>query len=264
MLTELPSRLLRALGLLLPAHYAKYRWTAWRNRRRNQRFRCLHPHVTLPPDYLMYESFGLDYHRYWHGGRQSSEWVVRLLSQHLSLDQARVLEWGCGPGRLIRHLPQLLPGATLFGTDYNPASIAWCKQHLPGIEFTRNQLQPPLPYSAAAVDALYAVSIFTHLSAAAHRAWWTELTRVVRPGGVVLFTTHGRAFRYRLSAPEQQQFDAGELVVWGRVPEGHRNFAAFQPEHYVRQLVQPHTVLEFIPGALHPVPQQDTWLIRIG
>lgn len=263
MLQELPSRLLRTTGLLIPAHWLKYRWHAWRNRRRNQQFRRQHPTVALPPDYLMYESFGLDYHRYWHGGHQSSEWVVALLSRHLPLAQARVLEWGCGPGRLIRHLPTLLPGATLFGTDYNPTTIAWCRAHLPGIQFTLNQLPPPLPYAAASMDALYAVSIFTHLSAEAHRAWWAELVRVVRPGGVVLFTTHGQAFRYRLSGPEQRQFDAGQLVVWGHVPEGHRNFAAFQPEAYVRHLVLPHEVMEFIPGALHPVAQQDAWLVRI-
>ena len=257
------SRLLRTTGLLLPAHWLKFRAEAWRNRRRNRQFRRQHPALALPPDYLLYESFGLDYGRYWHGGQATAEWLVASLGRHLPLADARLLEWGCGPGRLIRHLSALVPGATIFGTDYNPATIAWCRAHLPGIHFAHNQLLPPLPFADGFVDAAYAISIFTHLSAAAHRQWWAELVRVVRPGGLVLFTSHGQPFRARLRPAEQQQFDAGELVVWGNIKEGHRNFAAFQPPAYVRQLVAPHEVVEFRPGAASPRPEQDTWLVRI-
>jgi hypothetical protein len=49
----------------------------------------------------------------------------------------------------------------------------------------------------AGSDCIYAISVFTHLSAELQDLWMKELRRIVRPGGHLLITTHGESFRAR-------------------------------------------------------------------
>lgn len=259
------SNLLRRAGLMHAADLTRYGLMRYRNRSANQAFRTANPGVALPPDYLMYESFRLDYRKYYEGGREAALWVRNYLAKYLPLQNQHLLDWGCGPGRIIRHLPEVVGnGCCYTGTDYNPQSVEWCRQHLSGIDFLRNDIVPPLPAAAATFDAVYGISILTHLSVAGHQQWYEELMRVTRPGGVVLLTTHGAAFRPILSVAEQAAFDAGELVVRGSVQEGHRVFASFQPPAYLHTLfTQQSEVLEHQPGTRQGATvSQDVWLLR--
>lgn len=257
------SRLARRWGLLAGVHQLQFRWAQWRHAAANRGFQRAHPELSLPPDYLMYESYRLDYQRYYEQGRVSAAWILDLLRQQELAGSGRILEWGCGPGRLIRHLPALLgPSYQVFGVDTNRDSIDWCQAHLSdSIQFAPNAHLPPLDFPADHFVGIYAISIFTHLDAVQHEQWLHELLRVLQPGGLLLFTTHGAGFAHRLSAPEKARFQAGELVVWDKMPRGHRNFAAFQPAAFVRQWVAPH------PIKLHQAGErgvQDTWIIQKG
>jgi len=259
------TTLLRRAGLIHAADRVRYGLLRYRNRQPNQAFRAAHPAVVLPPDYLMYESFQLNYRKYYEGGRETAEWVRDHLARHLQLQNQHILDWGCGPARVIRHLPEVVGnGCRYTGTDYNARSIEWCRRHLPGIEFLLNGINPPLQAEAATFNAVYGISIFTHLSASGHQRWYDELLRVTRPGGVLLFTTHGAAFREIMTDVERSSFDAGQLVIRSNVDEGHRVFAAFQPPVYLRKLFSQHCeVLEHIPGERQgAAASQDVWLLR--
>ena len=259
------SAWLRRAGLMHLADTVRFRLLQFRHRAENQAFRAAHPGLALPPDYLMYESFRLSYRRYFEGGRQAAEWLRTHLAPHLRLQHQDVLDWGCGPGRVIRHLPEVIGGGCRFtGTDANAESVAWCQQNLPGLTFLRNEMSPPLAAAAGSFDAAYGISIFTHLSAQGHASWLRELRRVVRPGGVLLLTAHGAAFRAILTAAERATFDAGQLVERRHVREGHRVFAAFQPATFLRELFgEQWTVLQHEPGQwLGHTASQDVWVLR--
>jgi hypothetical protein len=87
--------------------------------------------------------------------------------------------------------------------------------------------------------------------------------RVLKPGGILYITLHGKAFRVKLSDQEQKDFDNGKLVFSTRTKEGHRTFVAFQPESFVRSLFANDEIAEFIPGQLvNERPDQDVWIIR--
>lgn len=259
------TKLLRKAGLMHAADRLRYSLMRYRNRTVNQEFKRQHPGVALPPDYLMYESFQLNYGKYYQGGRETAQWVVAELARFTSLSGKHILDWGCGPGRVIRHLPALVgAGGRFTGTDYNAQSIAWCRQHLPGITFLQNKLDPPLALPSESVDALYGISIFTHLSEASHTKWAQELLRVLKPGGLALLTTHGQAFRPLLTDEEKTLFDQGELVIRSNVAEGHRVFSSFQPVSFWQQLFLPAAeILDFIAGERHgAAASQDVWLLR--
>ncbi len=104
----------------------------------------------------------------------------------------RVLDWGCGCGRVSRYFLQQ-SGCQLTGVDVDEENVGWCCEHLPGGSFAAVPLRPPMELPDAGFDLAFGVSVFTHLSEADQFAWLAELRRVVRPGGLVLMTFHGEA-----------------------------------------------------------------------
>jgi SAM-dependent methyltransferase len=102
----------------------------------------------------------------------------------------RILDWGCGCGRLARYTARL-PSVALTGCDIDADNVAWCAEYLAG-RFVSTTLSPPLPFPDASFDLVYGVSVFTHLREPLQDAWLAELERVTAPGGVLLMTVHGR------------------------------------------------------------------------
>ncbi|GAB4092467.1 methyltransferase domain-containing protein [Flaviaesturariibacter terrae] len=264
MLKSLFLRGVRAAGLMPLVDRIWFGVNRLRFRGRNRRFRAAHPGLALPPDYMLYESYRMDQELYYHDGRATAQWVLEQLSAYAPLESAHILDWGCGPARVLRHLPALLPSAAFAGSDYNASTIAWCRTHLSGIDFRRNGVLPPLDFADASFDAAYALSVLTHLSEENHARWLRELQRVLRPGGLLLLTTHGHAFRGKLTAPERARFDSGAAVVHAVEKEGHRSYSAYQPEAFMQTLFSGDwQVLNFAAGKVHDWgPEQDTWIVR--
>lgn len=253
------AKFVRRSGLMQLADYLRFLWLRRKNKAQNRSFRTRYPDVVLPPDYLMYEAFQLDYERYYVNGRKTAEWLIGLVQNHKDLRGASILDWGCGPARVIRHLPGLIGEGAFYGTDYNRQSIAWCSANFTDIYFHSNDLMPGLIYKKEMFDLVYGISIFTHLSKEAHEAWLNELVRVLKPGGILFITLHGHSFCEKLTPAERLLFDADELVIRGQVTEGHRTFTAFHPEKWVRIWTLSLTVLGHIPGG---EGVQDVWIFK--
>ena len=259
------SNFLRALGLIYLTDWIRFYVQKFRNRKTNKAFRSKHPDVKLPPDYLMYESFQVNYNKYYTESIGTARWLASHFSKHKALKDLNILDWGCGPGRIIRHLPDIInEGCEFYGTDYNAESIKWCTENLPGISFNKNTLEADLPYPDNFFDIIYGISIFTHLSKQMHYEWYKELYRILKPAGIMFLTTQGANFKTKLTGQEIAQFEAGNLVVRGKVKEGHRTYSAFQPKAFIKQLFAPAQVLEHIeqqPENGKWLPQ-DIWIIR--
>ena len=116
--------------------------------------------------------------------------VSALAEKHVH-DFDRVLDWGVGCGRLARHFPKEHAAAVLTGCDIDHDNIAWCSEHLPG-NFAACSMSPPLPFADASFDLVYSVSVFTHLREPMQLRWLEELSRVMKPGALLLTTIHGQ------------------------------------------------------------------------
>lgn len=258
----------RATGLLKAADTVKYWLGRARSRARNAAFVQRHPDFATPPDELAFDAYNhVDWPAYRDSGLAHARLFARLMAAQPAAQGAlQVLEWGCGPGRLIRHLQTLLAPreAALTGTDYNPLSIAWCRAHLGGIRFIENGLNPPLDLPNAAFDVVYNFSVLTHLSEAVQLAWVQELRRVLRPGGLLICTTHGDAYRYLLALDsERQRYDAGELVVQGGYQEGKKWFFAIHPERWLRErLFAGFSDVQRVVTTADDAIKQDVWVAR--
>jgi len=206
----------------------------------------------------------MDHSKYYQDGLNTAKWLTDHLSRFTELKNKKILDWGCGPARVLRHLPSLLDETcSVYGTDYNKTTISWCRKNLDAIHFSVNELNPPLPYSDDEFDVVYGISIFTHLSKEMHRLWMDELTRILKKGGILFLTTQGEIFRTKLSSKEAGRFDSGNVVIRGRTKEGHRTFSAFQPETFMKKLFKDFEILDHIKGDFrNNKTQQDVWIVR--
>lgn len=164
-LKKYTSLTLRKLRLLYVSDWIRFKLNSNRNNSKNQEFKSNYPEVVLPPDYLIYESFQIDYTKYYLGGKNTAEWLVELFQKHIELKNKSILDLGCGPGRIVRHLPEIVDAScSFFGTDCNANSIKWCKSNIKNVDFNLNNLDADLPYKDNSLDVIYGISIFTRLS----------------------------------------------------------------------------------------------------
>jgi SAM-dependent methyltransferase len=174
----------------------------------------------------------------------------------------RILDFGCGCGRLIRHLPAHT-GAELSGSDYNPALIEWCRDNLPFATFETNGLAPPLAFPDASFDFIYARSVFTHLPEDLQHLWIRELHRVLAPGGTLYLTMHGRPLARGLDETQRARFEAGELVVTFATLAGDNLCSTYATRAFVeRELLDGFTLAGFIEGRDAEHLRQDVYLLQ--
>jgi SAM-dependent methyltransferase len=128
----------------------------------------------------------------WTGLSDVHSFLEILEQSSLPLKPISLLDFGCGCGRLLRFLRGVPENVLrLHGADVNGEHVAWCREHLAPIAFTRNELTPPLPFADATFDALWSLSVFTHLPERVGDAWRAELARVLVPGGIAILTVQG-------------------------------------------------------------------------
>ena len=258
------TTLLRKLKLMHFGDRLNFYFQKYRNRSCNRMFKEKNPDVILPPDYMIYESFQINYENYYNDSVSTAKWLISYFEKYIELKNIKILEWGCGPARIIRHLPSLLDrSCEIYGSDYNSKTIEWCKNNIHNVSFAKNNLQPPLEFGSNFFDVTYATSVFTHLSEEMHYAWFKELKRICKKDGIIFLTTHGDNCKPRLTEQELKTFEAGKLVVRGNVKEGHRTFAAYQPPQFMQELFKDVEVLEHV--TREPVGNyipQDVWIVR--
>ena len=136
-----------------------------------------------PPRLLFLVTNECDPEWYFESGRNAAESLSDLLRANgLALaEQAPILDFGCGCGRVTRRWYDL--GVEVHGTDVNARLVDWCRKGLPFARFETNGLAPPLGYADGQFGLISALSVFTHLPSELEAAWVTELRGVLRPGG---------------------------------------------------------------------------------
>jgi SAM-dependent methyltransferase len=189
-----------------------------------------------------------------------------------SLEEMKAfLDFGCGCGRVSRHWAGLR-GPIPHGSDVSRPAVRWCRRNLHFMQTTRCDPEPPLPYGDSYFDFVYALSVFTHLTEDSGRRWLAELVRILKPGGLLLFTVHGERFAHELDETDSRRLREGEFVIAERpaAQSGSNYFASFHSPRYVRDRLLPTTNVELLEvldedpagGVPTPMTLQDNYLVR--
>lgn len=102
-----------------------------------------------------------------------------------------ILSFPCGYGRELRFLKNRFPGATITGCDIDPDALDFCRR-----EFAIEVASSNNDFNKIALDGkfdlIWSGSLLTHLDAARAADLLRFFHDHLSPGGICVFTTHGR------------------------------------------------------------------------
>lgn len=150
-----------------------------------------YPPFELANRVLALPSDDLDgYIHYEMQGAETRDELLRLLPAGTSLEGKRLLDFGCGAGRTMRHFLAEARSGEVAGADIDARSVEWLNANLAPLRAVRCEVDPPLPFESGSFDFAWAVSVFTHLSGNSAE-WLLELHRLLRPGGLLMASYMG-------------------------------------------------------------------------
>ena len=199
-------------------------------------------------------------------GRRHAALFRDLLARNGSTpeDWTAVLDFGVGCGRVARWWDDL-PGVAVHGCDPNPELARWTRDNLPFVNAAVSDHDPPLAYVGGSFDLVYALSIFTHLDELHALRWLAELRRVLKPGGLLLLTVAGEAYRDRLEPDERARYDRGEQVVQFDTARGTNLCIAYHSQAYVEgRMLKDFELVDTLPASQSGDARmpQDCYLLR--
>lgn len=113
-----------------------------------------------------------------------------------------VLELGCGTGRIIGCLAPL--ARECYGMDVSAAMLDQARVRHPTITFIEGDFRDLAQFEDEGLDAVFAgCNVLDILADDARRDTLREIRRILRPGGVLLMSTHNRAYLPHLRGPLQ-------------------------------------------------------------
>jgi SAM-dependent methyltransferase len=158
----------------------------------------------IPPDHLILKN-GIGVGDRKNVGPEFQDIGARLVEEMIGdgyiLPDHRVLDVGCGLGRLARVLTQYLsPTGVYFGIDVTKSSIDWCTANYPGYpnfhfihaDLFNTEYNPTagrlaadyrFPFDANSFDFIFSTSLYTHLVLRDADNYLSEMARVLNPEG---------------------------------------------------------------------------------
>jgi SAM-dependent methyltransferase len=196
------------------------------------------------------QTMGGDNNEVWSKGRYvrdyASRWLrppeVNLLLRYAETLSGRVLEIGCGAGRITGYLGAR--GGDVLGVDISPAMVEYCEQLYPELSFAvmdLNDLRDLEDGSRELIVAEY--NVLGVLDHAERQRVLVELRRILSDNGILLFSAHNHAFLPKIARPSQlvtrSKSPARSLWNLARLPQrmvNHRRlrpFERFEPDYAI-------------------------------
>jgi SAM-dependent methyltransferase len=176
----------------------------------------------------------------WSGGDRVAGYATRtlrptevvVLVRYRDELSGRVLELGCGAGRLTGYLAEM--AQTVHGIDLSPEMVAYSRRRYPRATFSQGDLRDMTAIGDQSWDAVVAAyNVIDVLSDGARAELLDEIARVLVPGGLLVMSSHNRAIANRLGEPLRLRGRSVHdtmttLVSWPRWQRNRRRLLAFE------------------------------------
>jgi len=203
----------------------------------------------IPPRYLNYAGF--------RGFREAGQEHLRYFKEFCGLQpHHRVLDLGCGIGRMAVPLTGYLTTGSYEGLDIVPSGIRWCqknitsrysrfrfqvadihnKQYNPRGRYKPSEYRFPFPNDD--FDLVFLVSVFSHLLPNDMEHYVSEISRILRPGGKCFITL------FLLDEEARRGVAAGKSAL---------QFVYELPGCWTTDPVTPETAVAYDVSAIEPV-----------
>ena len=164
-------------------------------------------------------------------------------------DQRRLsmLDIACGTGRFLRQVRLSFPALKLSGVDLSASYLAEARRHLKGlrtVEFIAANAEQ-LPFENASQDIVSCIFLFHELPAEVRRRVASEIARVLKPGGLMVFV---------------DSLQMGDRPGWDGLLEG---FPERFHEPYYRQYAIDNLDALFTEAGLLPVSSRPVFLSKL-
>ena len=162
-----------------------------------------------------------------------------------SMESGRILDFGCSSGRTVRSFWEAFPNVDWYGVDPLQKTVDWARKTFPEITFRCNDTDPPMNFfTDDQFDAVYAKSVWSHFSHQASVNWINEMHRILKPGGLLMFTVPGY---HRLA----------ERLAGGEFDWSLKNSSKGPPESYLIDAAR-----SFIERGFHFEPAKSDRLLK--
>ncbi len=127
---------------------------------------------------------------------------VMILVRHRDALAGRVLELGCGAGRITGYLLDIAQG--VHAVDILPAMVEHCRRTYPAGTFALGDLRDLSGFADASFGAVVAgFNLIDVLSDEQRRGFLRSVARILGPRGLLVFSSHNRAAAPLLRTPGQ-------------------------------------------------------------
>jgi SAM-dependent methyltransferase len=134
---------------------------------------------------------------------------AQILERYREQLSGRVLEIGCGGGRLSGYLAEI--AAELHAIDISPEMVEHCRAVYPGASFAIGDMRDLSEHADDSFEVVFAGSnVLDAVGAADRERSLGEFKRVLAPGGLFVLSTHNLAAAAEVRGP------AGDLLVCAR------------------------------------------------
>lgn len=174
------------------------------------------PERLPPPDLRHYYGVRDGVYRddlYLASGRSDVTALRRILAADgVEAPGARILDFGCGAGRMTRHFAAEAEVGEIWGTDIHAEAIHWAATRLPPFHFVTTTTAPHLPFEDRYFDLIVAGSVWTHIGDL-DAAWLLEMRRLLSPDGRLYLTISDRETLSRIAAQAPDHASNGHVAA---------------------------------------------------
>jgi len=132
------------------------------------------------------------YDRYWTTATSEElrdfalKWPI--IRKHIPLNTSyKILDYGCGEGRVLKEVKSMNPNATLYGVDVSLVALNIARKSFKNLLFYKVQEGGTIPLKDRTVDCILAIDVIEHVYDTEYM--FNEFARILKPGGKILIST---------------------------------------------------------------------------